>query len=238
MLSIDNLIVNYAQVEAVRGVSIFVGTGEMVALIGANGAGKTTVLHSVMGLLKPKAGTITLKGENLVGRPSNRILDLGVALVPEGRQLFSHLTVQENLEVGYGRKFRMRFDRKGFQSRLEKIDGYFPRIGERLNQIAGTLSGGEQQMVAIARALMSDPDLLLLDEPSLGLSPLMMDTVIALLTRLHGEGMAILLIEQNARAALRISQRAYVLDSGRTTLDGEARPLLNDPRIQQAYLGL
>jgi len=238
VLEIDSLAVNYDQVEAVRNVSISVGKGEMVALIGANGAGKTTVLHSVMGLLKPRAGTIRLKGEDIASAPSKRILDLGVALVPEGRQLFGHLSVLENLEVGYARKFGMYFDRAGFESRAAKIDAYFPRIHERLKQVSGTLSGGEQQMVAIARALMSDPDILLLDEPSLGLSPIMMDTVIDLLVRLHSEGMAILLVEQNARAALRISQRAYVIDSGITTLDGEARALLRDPRVQQAYLGL
>ena len=237
MLEIDGLAVNYDQVEAVRKVSIAVGAGEMVALIGANGAGKTTVLHSVMGLLKPKAGTIRLKGEDIAGAPSKRILDLGVALVPEGRQLFGHLSVLENLEVSFARKFGMRFDRAGFESRVAKMDAYFPRIRERLKQASGTLSGGEQQMVAIARALMSDPDILLLDEPSLGLSPIMMDTVINLLVQLHGEGMAILLVEQNARTALRISERAYVLDSGVTTLTGEARALLRDPRVQQAYLG-
>jgi len=219
-------------------VSLEVGAGQVVALLGANGAGKTTLLHTIIGVLEPVGGRVVYDGSDIAAAPSHDIVALGIALVPEGRQLFTDMTVQENLEVSFCHAMRARLDRARFNRRLDEVGGIFPRVVERRRQIAGTLSGGEQQMVAIARALMSQPRLLLLDEPSLGLSPVMVDTVMDVIERLHRSGLGILLVEQNAEAALALADRGYVLERGEIVTCGPAAQLLTDPRVQAAYLGL
>lgn len=238
MLSVRHVAVAYGKIRALSDVSLQVGRGEIVALLGANGAGKTTLLLSIMGALKPVHGEIVYDERSIAGVPPHRIVTQGLSLVPEGRQLFPDMTVQENLEVGFARSLGARLDRGSFDQRLEEIGEIFPRLIERRRQLAGTLSGGEQQMVAIARALMSRPKLLLLDEPSLGLSPVMIDTVMEVIDRLHRSGLSILLVEQNAEAALELADRAYVLERGVTTLSGPAAQLLADRQVQAAYLGL
>jgi branched-chain amino acid transport system ATP-binding protein len=238
VLTVERLFVTYGPIRAVAGVSLEVGAGEVVALLGANGAGKTTLLHAIMGVLDSVQGRIAFDGREIAGIASHEIVALGIALVPEGRQLFAEMTVQENLEVSFCRAMRTRLDRRRFDRRLEAVSEIFPRVVERRRQIAGTLSGGEQQMVAIARALMSEPRLLLLDEPSLGLSPVMVDTVMDVIERLHRSGLSILLVEQNAEAALALAERGYVLERGAIAVDGAAAQLLGDPKVQAAYLGL
>lgn len=236
MLEVERLSVSYGNVMAVKGVSIRVGDGELVSLIGANGAGKTTLLKAVIGVLRPMSGVVRYQGAVISGLPSHRVVEQGIALVPEGRQLFPDMTVRENLEVGFSANGRSDLGR--FRARLDAVYEYFPVLKGRAGQLAGTLSGGEQQMLAISRALMSGPQLLMLDEPSLGLSPVLVETVAEILTKLHGSGLTLLLVEQNAHLGLELASRAYVLEAGAVVLEGEASVLRDDPKVQQAYLGL
>ena len=225
--------VAYGGIRAVKGVDLKVASGEVVCLIGANGAGKTTTLKSLCGLLKPSRGEILYEGKPITGRPAHELLRLGIALVPEGRGIFGRLTVEENLMIGaYSRN-----DRAGIRADLERLYDLFPRLLERRAQQAGTLSGGEQQMLAIARALMSRPRLLLLDEPSMGLAPMLVQKIFATIKRIAKEGVTLLLVEQNAKLALEVSHRGYVMESGQIILADSAEALLKNPKVQQAYLG-
>lgn len=231
LLEVRNLKVSYGGINAVKGVDLDVYAGEVVALIGANGAGKTTALKALCRLL-PAAGSLRYDGANLTALASHDLAARGLALVPEGRGVFVRLTVEENLEMGaYYRKDR------GIAADLDKIYGLFPRLAERRDQTAGTLSGGEQQMLAIGRALMSRPKLLLLDEPSMGLAPLMVQKIFNTVRAIADEGVTLLLVEQNAKLALEISNRAYVMESGEVVLGGDTKELLANPRVKQAYLG-
>ena len=233
MLSVQNLEVAYAGLTALAGVSLTVGTGEIVALVGANGAGKTTLLRSITGFLRPKAGAIRWDGQDLSSVPRHEVVARGVALVPEGRRLFGRMTVEENLELGaYLPQARVEMGQ-----RLERVYATFPRLRERRSQLAHSLSGGEQQMVAIGRALMTGPRLLLLDEPSLGLAPQMVETIFRVLETIHAAGLGLLLVEQNVQAALGLAERAYILEGGRVVGEGEGRMLLADPAVRRAYLG-
>ena len=233
MLEVKDLVVRYGGITAVDGVSLRVEEHETVALIGANGAGKTTTLHTISGLLKAASGQILFQGEDITKTPAERIVSQGIVQVPEGRQVFAKLTVEENLRLGaYLRK-----DKAGIAQTHEKVMNLFPILGERRRQPAGTLSGGEQQMLAIGRALMSAPKVLLLDEPSMGLSPLMTQQVFDVLLELKKQGMTILLVEQNAYEALTISDRAYIMETGNITLEGRSSELIDDPRVKDAYLG-
>ena len=233
MLSVSDLHVSYGGINAVKGISFDVAEGEMVALIGANGAGKSTTLKAICGLVPSAGGRVEFRGENITGTPSFQLVRQGLALVPEGRGIFSRLTVAENLAMGaYARD-----DKRAIAADLERIYGFFERLHERREQKAGTLSGGEQQMLAIGRALMARPRLLLLDEPSMGLAPMMVEKIFAVIRRIAAEGVTLLLVEQNARLALQASQRGYVLDSGRIILGDESAKLLNDPQVREAYLG-
>lgn len=233
LLRVENLCVSYGGIQAVKSISLTVEEGELVTLIGANGAGKTTTLNTLGGLLKPASGTLHYAGRSLASLPAHDRVRHGLALVPEGRGIFGRLNVSENLLMG---AFH-RHDKSGVASDLEKSYVLFPRLREREHQLAGTLSGGEQQMLAMARALMSRPRLLLLDEPSMGLAPLMVEKVFEIIRRINAEGVAILLIEQNARLALAVAKRAYVMESGRITLAGAAAELAADERVRAAYLG-
>ncbi|MFQ3582575.1 MAG: ABC transporter ATP-binding protein [Chloracidobacterium sp.] len=233
LLTVENVCVAYGAIEAVHDISLTVNPGEVVTLIGANGAGKTTLLKTIMGLLKPTRGRVVFNGEDLTGYPTHAIVARGLALSPEGRGIFPDLTVLENLELGAYRQP----DRAQFRRDLEHVRTLFPRVNERLHQRAGTLSGGEQQMVAIGRALMSRPKLLLLDEPSLGLAPMVTQSIFDALGELNREGLTILLVEQNAHLALARSHRGYVLETGRIWLAGNAAELARDARVQEAYLG-
>ena len=232
LLKVDNIHVYYGSIHAIKGVSFEVNEGEIVTLIGANGAGKSTTLNTISGLLKPKTGTITFEGKNIVGVGANRIVPLGMALCPEGRRVFHQMTVRENLEMGG-------FSRPASEipASLENVFTRFPRLKERERQIAGTLSGGEQQMLAMGRALMSKPKLLMLDEPSMGLAPLLVEQIFDIIRELHAAGTTILLVEQNAQMALSIASRAYVLGTGRITMSGPAAEVLADDRVRAAYLG-
>lgn len=233
MLRVTDLRVHYGGIAAVRGVSFEVAQGEMVCLIGANGAGKTTTLKAIAGMLTPSEGSIEYAGTQIAGAPAHSLVSRGLSLVPEGRGVFARLTVEENLNMGaYTRNASadVRVD-------LEKIYTLFVRLKERRLQLAGTLSGGEQQMLAIGRALMSKPKLLVLDEPSMGLAPIMVQKIFETIRQVKSEGVTILLVEQNARLALEISQRGYVMESGEITLSGQAEDLLNDPEVRRAYLG-
>ncbi|MDD6882939.1 MAG: ABC transporter ATP-binding protein [Eubacteriales bacterium] len=232
LLKVDNIHVYYGSIHAIKGVSFEVNEGEIVTLIGANGAGKSTTLNTISGLLKPKTGTITFEGKNIVGVGANRIVPLGMALCPEGRRVFHQMTVRENLEMGG-------FSRPASEipASLENVFTRFPRLKERERQIAGTLSGGEQQMLAMGRALMSKPKLLMLDEPSMGLAPLLVEQIFDIIRELHAAGTTILLVEQNAQMALSIANRAYVLGTGRITMSGPAAEVLADDRVRAAYLG-
>ncbi len=231
LLTLERLEVSYGGIRAVKGIDLAVEPGELVCLIGANGAGKTTTLRAITGLVPPAGGRIRYDGEDITGWRVHRIARRGLALVPEGRGVFAQLTIEENLAMGaYARKDDVSAD-------LERAFTLFPRLKERRRQTAGTLSGGEQQMLAIARALMSRPKLLLLDEPSMGLAPLMVEKIFDVIRAIAAEGVTMLLVEQNARLALEVSRRAYVLEGGLVALSGEAGTLLHDPRIREAYLG-
>ena len=235
MLKIRNLYAYYGSVQALSGVTCHINAGEVVALIGANGAGKTTLLNAVCGLVR-REGEILFSGRSLTGLAPEEIVGWGISQVPEGRQLFAPMTVAENLELGAYRR-RRRGAREAIQADLERVFTLFPRLQDRLQQQAGTMSGGEQQMLAIGRALMARPRLLLLDEPSLGLAPLVVEDILATLSVLRQEGVTILLVEQNARAALKVADRANVLETGRIILGGAARDLLSDRQVTRAYLG-
>ena len=234
MLELEDVHVRYGPIEAVRGISLRVAAGTIVTLIGANGAGKSTTLRAISGLLRPAAGRITFEGRPIHGRPPHEILALGVGHVPEGRQIFPDLTVWENLRLG---AFRER-GRRPVQERLEAVFAEFPVLRERARQLGGTLSGGEQQMLAIGRALMASPRLLMLDEPSLGLAPLYVERVVEIVKRLNAQGIAILLVEQRAQAALRIAERGYVLETGRIVLADAGARLLDNEDVKRAYLGI
>lgn len=233
LLALENLGISYGGIKAVKGISLNVEEGELVTLIGANGAGKTTTLNTLGGLITPSSGSIHYAGKDLLRIPAHERVKQGLALVPEGRGIFSRLTVRENLLMG---AFH-RHDKAEIAADLEKSFALFARLRERESQLAGTLSGGEQQMLAIARALMSRPRLLLLDEPSMGLAPLMVEKIFEIIRRINAEGVAILLIEQNARLALAAAKRAYVMESGCITLSGPATELAADERVRAAYLG-
>ena len=233
MLSVKDLEVYYGSIHAIKGVSFEVNEGEIVTLIGANGAGKTTTLHAISGLLKPKSGEMRFMGQDLHSVVPHKIVRLGLAHVPEGRRIFSGLTVQENLEMGaYIRK-----DKENIRRDYEMVFERLPRLKERRKQLAGTLSGGEQQMLAIGRALMSSPKMLLLDEPSMGLSPILVQEIFHIITDVNKSGMTILLVEQNAKMALNIANRAYVLETGTVSMSGDADALANDEQVKKAYLG-
>jgi branched-chain amino acid transport system ATP-binding protein len=234
LLTVEGLRVGYGKVEVLHGIDLAVGPGEIVALLGSNGAGKTTTLRALSGLEPIRGGHVTLAGESLVGVAAHRITARGLAHVPERRRLFSPLSVEENLRLG---GYLIRDQPAEISRRMEAMYALFPRVAERRSQLAGTLSGGEQQMVAIARALMLQPRLLVLDEPSMGLAPLIVRLIFNIIRRLRDEGMAVLLVEQNARQTLRIADRAYVLESGAILVHGPAAELARDPRVQAAYLG-
>jgi branched-chain amino acid transport system ATP-binding protein len=233
ILEISDLRVSYGAIEALRGVSLEVRAGEVVALIGANGAGKSTTLRAVSGMLRATRGRVRFGGEDVTGLPSHRLVARGMAHAPEGRGIFLNLTTLENLELGAW----LRKDRGGIASDLERMFGLFPVLAERRAQVAGTLSGGEQQMLAVARALMSRPRLLLLDEPSLGLAPQVVERIFGVLRDVNGEGVSLLLVEQNAHKALRLAHRAYVLETGEVAMAGTGRELLASPEVRKAYLG-
>ena len=234
MLEIKNLTVGYGAISALHGISLSVPPGRIVTLIGANGAGKTTTLKTVSGLLRARSGEILYDGKNIAGRPTHQIVKLGLSHVPEGRMIFANLTVMENLQMGaYLQK-----DRRVIQRELDHVFGMFPRLQERQQQIAGTLSGGEQQMLAIGRALMSQPKFLMLDEPSLGLAPLLVKTIFEKIVEINRQqGLTILLVEQNANLALEVSHYGYVLETGKITLQGDSAVLRQNPQVQSAYLG-
>ena len=233
MLDIKNLSVSYGAIDAVKGISLHVDDGEIVSLIGANGAGKTTTLHTITGLVPAKSGSIVFNGQDLLKTKANKIVTLGMAHVPEGRHVFTRMSVQENLEMGaYSLK-----DTSHVAEDLDKVYAYFPRLKERRRQLAGTLSGGEQQMVAMGRAMMSRPNTILMDEPSMGLSPKLVKEIFRIIEKLHDEGITVLLVEQNAKMALSIADRAYVLETGRITMEGKASDLLHDEKVRKAYLG-
>ncbi|HZZ94125.1 MAG TPA: ABC transporter ATP-binding protein [Usitatibacter sp.] len=233
MLALEGLEVAYGGIRAVKGIDIAVEPGELVCLIGANGAGKTTTLRAITGLVKPAAGRIVYDGLDVGGQRPHQIARRGLALVPEGRGVFPQLTIEENLAMGA----YARHDRPGVAQDVDRAFTLFPRLKERRRQTAGTLSGGEQQMLAIARAMMSRPRLLLLDEPSMGLAPLMVERIFEVVRAIAAEGVTLLLVEQNARLALEVSHRGYVLDGGLVAFSGEAKGLLGDPRVREAYLG-
>ena len=233
MLSVNNLQVHYGMIQAIKDVSFEVNEGEVIALIGANGAGKTTILHTVSGLLQPTKGSVIFEGQDITKIPAHKIVSLGMAHVPEGRRVFAQLTVLENLKLGaYTRK-----DKNEMEETLKMIYKRFPRLEERKNQVAGTLSGGEQQMLAMGRALMSHPKIILMDEPSMGLSPIFVDEVFKIIRDISAEGVTVLLVEQNAKKALNIANRAYVLETGNIILQGDAKKLMNDESVKKAYLG-
>ncbi|HEV7412128.1 MAG TPA: ABC transporter ATP-binding protein [Casimicrobiaceae bacterium] len=233
LLELNRLEVAYGGIHAVKGIDMIVRQGELVCLIGANGAGKTTTLKGITGLQPVKAGKVVYDGNDVTGKPAFQLVRKGLSMVPEGRGVFGALTIEENLAMGaYSRR-----DRSEIKQDVERVFGLFPRLKERRKQTAGTLSGGEQQMLAMGRAIMSRPKLLLLDEPSMGLAPLMVQKVFETVLAISGEGVTILLIEQNAKLALEVSHRGYVMESGTITLSGDARQLLSDPKVREAYLG-
>ena len=233
LLEVKDLKVAYGLIQAIKGVSFEVNEGEIVALIGANGAGKTTIMHAINGLIPKQTGSVTLAGQDITNIPAHRLVAMGMAQVPEGRRIFQELTVYENLQMGYF----IKKDRAAFSSKLEEMYSHFPILKERSNQIAGTLSGGEQQMLAMSRALMSSPTLLLLDEPSMGLSPLYVSEIFHMIETVNKMGTTVLLVEQNANKALSIADRAYVLEIGNFVKTGTGSDLLADDSIKAAYLG-
>ena len=233
LLEIKDLEVNYGVIKAIKGVSFDVNEGEIIALIGANGAGKTTILHTITGLIQAKKGSIVFDGKELTKTPPHKIVSMGMAHVPEGRRIFQQLSVLENLKLGaYTRK-----DKSEIASTLKMVYERFPRLEERKNQVAGTLSGGEQQMLAMGRALVSKPRIILMDEPSMGLSPLLVSEIFDIIKVINESGTTVLLVEQNAKKALSIADRAYVLETGKITLSGDAKDLINDESVKKAYLG-
>jgi branched-chain amino acid transport system ATP-binding protein len=233
MLTIENISVNYGAIEALTDISLHVGQGEVVTLIGANGAGKTTTLRTITGLLEPTEGRILFEGEEIQGKPTHKLVARGISMSPEGRGVFANLSVRENLQMGA----YLKRNRSEIAEDMEHAFQMFPRLKERESQKAGTLSGGEQQMLAMSRALMSRPRLLLLDEPSLGLAPLVVHTIFEAIEDIRSKGTTILLVEQNAHAALKHSDRAYVLETGKIVMEGPSKELAADPRIKEAYLG-
>jgi branched-chain amino acid transport system ATP-binding protein len=233
MLSIEGLTVFYGAIQALKGVSLEVGKGEIVTLIGSNGAGKTTTLHAVSNIIRKSSGKVFFDGRDIGALAPDRIVAMGLVQVPEGRRIFANLTTRENLEMGaYVRK-----DRQGIRDDMEMVYGFFPRLRERRSQIAGTLSGGEQQMLAMGRALMSKPRLLLMDEPSMGLAPILVDEIFSVITQISERGTTILLVEQNAYKALGVASRAYILETGQLVKTGPADELMKDPAVKEAYLG-
>lgn len=233
MLKINDMNVYYGAIHALKGISLEINEGEIVTLIGANGAGKSTTLRTISGLLKPKTGTIEFEGKNIAGMPAQNIVKAGISQVPEGRRVFAEMTVMENLELGAF----IRKDKASIAKDLKMVFERFPRLEERVNQQAGTLSGGEQQMLAMGRALMSRPRLLLLDEPSMGLAPLLIREIFSIIQDINKAGTTVLLVEQNANMALSIANRAYVLETGRITLSGDAKELAASEEVRKAYLG-
>ena len=233
MLEVKNLSVSYGAIEAVKDISFTVNDGEIVSLIGANGAGKTTTLHTITGLVPAKSGSMMYNGVEVRKTRDEKIVTLGMAHIPEGRHVFTRMSVEENLEMG---AFSLK-DQSDLKKDLDMVYGLFPRLKERRNQKAGTLSGGEQQMLAMGRALMSHPKTILMDEPSMGLSPKLVKEIFSIIRKLHEQGITILLVEQNAKMALSIADRAYVLETGRITMEGDAKELLNNEQVRKAYLG-
>ncbi|CAH2785294.1 MAG: Branched-chain amino acid ABC transporter, ATP-binding protein LivF (TC 3.A.1.4.1) [uncultured Caballeronia sp.] len=233
MLKVKGLQVNYGGIQAVKGVDLEVGQGELVTLIGANGAGKTTTMKAIMGLKPFSGGDIGYMGQSIKGVPTHELLKRGLAMVPEGRGIFARMSILENMQMGA----YLRNDSDGIQKDTERMFGFFPRLKERASQYAGTLSGGEQQMLAMARALLSRPKLLLLDEPSMGLSPIMVEKIFEVVREISKEGLTVMLVEQNARLALQAANRGYVMDSGTVTMSGDAQVMLDDPKVRAAYLG-
>ncbi len=234
MLELKDVNVHYGAIHAIHDVSLTVNDGEIVSLIGANGAGKTTILHTITGLKKSTSGSILYNGKDLTKVEPSKIITLGMAHVPEGRHIFPTMTVAENLEIGA----YIRNNKEEIAKTLESVYEKFPRLKERRKQLAGTLSGGEQQMLAVGRAMMSKPDIILMDEPSMGLSPLLVKEIFKIIKEVHAAGITVLLVEQNAKMALSIADRAYVLETGRIAMSGDAKDLLNDPKVKKAYLGL
>jgi branched-chain amino acid transport system ATP-binding protein len=233
ILRVEDLAVNYGAIQALQGISFRVEEGEIVTLIGANGAGKSTTLKTISGLLHPRRGSIRYRDESIAGMPADAIVKMGIVQVPEGRNIFAPLTVRENLEMGaYTRR-----DREEIARSMQRVFASFPRLEERLGQLGGTLSGGEQQMLAMGRGLMAQPQLLLLDEPSMGLAPILVEEIFRIVTEINAQGVSILLVEQNAAMALSIADRAYVLETGRIVLEGPAERVREDPDVQKAYLG-
>ena len=233
MLKVENLEVYYGVINAIKKVSFEVNQGEIIALIGANGAGKTTILHTITGLVTPRSGSVIFEGQDLTRLPAHKIVSMGMAHVPEGRRIFQQLSVYDNLKLGA----YILNDKNKIKENIEYVYEHFPRLHERKNQIAGTLSGGEQQMLAMGRALMSNPKIVLMDEPSMGLSPILVKEIFAIIEGLHKAGITVLLVEQNAKKALSIADRAYVLETGNITMSGNASDMLNDERVKKAYLG-
>jgi len=233
LLDVQDLHVSYGAIRALQGISFHIDEGEIVTLIGANGAGKSTTLRTISGLLRPIAGDILWRGRSITKVPAEKIVPLGISQVPEGRQIFSRLTVRENLEMGaFSRK-----DRREIADSMERVFASFPRLKDRIDQRGGTLSGGEQQMLTMGRGLMSRPTLLLLDEPSMGLAPILVDEIFSIIQRINAEGTSILLVEQNAAMALSVAHRGYVLETGRVVLEGSAAEVLANPQVRAAYLG-
>lgn len=234
LLDVKDINVYYGAIHALQGISFNVNEGEIVSLIGANGAGKSTTLRTISGLLRSRTGSVTFNGENISTTPAEQIVKKGISHVPEGRKIFAPLTVRENLEMGaYTRK-----DPTEIQNSMQRVFTSFPRLKERINQLGGTLSGGEQQMLATGRGLMSLPSLLLLDEPSMGLSPILVEEIFRIIKEINSQGTSILLVEQNALMALSISHRAYVLETGRIVLEGDAKDVKDNPQVKSAYLGI
>ena len=231
MLKLESIHTFYGPIEAIRGIDLEIGKGEIISLIGSNGAGKSTCLMTISGILKPSSGSIFLSDADITGLPPHRIVSLGISQVPEGRRIFSKLTVLENLEMGHF------LERGDLKSSLETVYTLFPILKERRSQKGGTLSGGEQQMLAIARALMSSPDILLLDEPSLGLAPILVSKIFKTIQEINSKGVTVLLVEQNAKAALKLSHRGYVIENGTITLQGRSEDLLHNEKVRHAYLG-
>ena len=234
MLEVKDLEVYYGMIQAIKGISFEVNEGEVIALIGANGAGKTTILHTISGLIAPKKGSITFEGQEITKIPAHKIVENGLAQVPEGRRVFSGLTVQQNLQMG---AYTRRDSKEAIQNDFDMVFDLLPRLKERRNQPAGTLSGGEQQMLAMGRALMCKPKMLLLDEPSMGLSPLLVKEIFKIIRQVNRNGVTVLLVEQNAKMALEIANRAYVLETGTIKMEGEATELANNIEVRKAYLG-